>query len=126
MRILVGVLLVLAVAGSLAGIATYAYNSGVAQGLAESGKLPLPGSGAGPYPAYPYGYPYWHPFHGPFGFGFFGFLWPLLFIFLVFALLRGLFWRGSGWGGYSERGVPRRFEEWHRRLHESTGPTGTV
>jgi len=123
MRILVGILLVLVVAGGVAGIATYSYNSGVAQGLAESGKLPAPGTGGGPYPVYPYpGYPYGYGFHGPFGFGFFGFLWPLLFIFLVFALLRGV--RGYGWGHHG--GVPHRFEEWHRRAHESKGTTGTV
>lgn len=80
------------------------------------------------YPAYPYGYP----FHGPFGFGFFGLLGPILFIFLFFALARGLFWRGYGFGcgGGGRRGVPQRFEEWHRRLHEqpkeSPGATGTV
>jgi hypothetical protein len=127
MRIVFGVLLVLAVVGAVAGIATYSYNSGVAQGLAQSGKLPVPGPGAGPYPGYPYpGYPYGYPYHGPFGFGFFGFLWPILFIVLVFALVRGMFWRGYGGGGHWRKGVPQRFEEWHRRAHESKGTTGTV
>jgi len=127
MRILVGVLLVLAVVGIVGGIATYSYNSGVAQGLAQSGKLPVPGPGAGPYPAYPYPvYPYGYPFHGPFGFGFFGLLGPILFIFLLFALLRGAFWRGYAWGGHGGKGVPPRFEEWHRKAHESKGSTGTV
>jgi hypothetical protein len=50
MRVLAGVLLVLVLAGAVGGIANYAYHSGVAQGLAESGKLPAPGPGVGPYP----------------------------------------------------------------------------
>jgi hypothetical protein len=130
MRIAIGIVLVLALAAGVAGVVTHAYNLGVAQGLAQSGKVPVPGPGVGPFPVYPYspyGYPYgYYPFHGPFGFGFFGFLGPILFVFLVFALLRVLFWRGHGWGGHSARGVPQRFEEWHRRAHESQGQTGTV
>jgi hypothetical protein len=123
MRILVGVLLVVAVTAGVAGIATYAYQFGVAQGFAQSAKVAVPG----PYPAYPYpGYPYGYPLHGPFGFGFFGLLFPILFIFLVFALMRGMFWRRYGGGGHWERGVPHRFEEWHRRAHESKGSTGAV
>lgn len=126
MRMVIGIVLVLALVAGVAGVVTHAYNLGVAQGLVQSGKLPAPGPGVGPYPGYPYGYPYGYPFHGPFGFGFFGFLWPILFLFLLFALLRGMFWRGQGWGGYSGRGVPRRFEEWHRQAHESQGRTGMV
>jgi hypothetical protein len=127
MRILAGVLLVVAITAGVAGIANYAYHVGVAQGFAQSGKLPVPGPGTGPYPAYPYpGYPYGYPYHGPFGFGFFGLLFPILFIFLIFALMRGMFWRGYGGGGHWEKGVPHRFEEWHRRAHESKGSTGAV
>ncbi len=127
MRTIIGIVLVLAVVGGVAGIATFSYNSGVAQGLAQGGKLPAPGPGAGPYPGYPYPvYPYGYPFHGPFGFGFFGFLWPILFVFLVFALIRGMFWQGHAWGGHWGKGVPHRFEEWHRRAHESKGTAGTV
>ncbi len=139
MRLIVGVLLVLLVVAGVGGVATYSYNLGVAQGVVQSGKLPVSGPGTGPSPAYPYPvYPYGYPFHGPFGygFGFFGFLGPILFIVLLFALLRGAFWRGYGWGGRSARGygsggpcgkgVPPRFEEWHRRVHESEGRAGTA
>ena len=140
MRAVIGILVVLAVVAGVAGFATYSYNLGVAQGLAQHGGAPAPGPGAGPggpgaapypmyaYPAYPSGYP----FHGPFGFGFFGLLGPILFIFLLFALGRGLFWPGYGYGcgRGGGRGVPPRFEEWHRRAHAqpkgSTGATGTV
>ena len=104
MRAIVGGLLVLAV---LAGVAAYSYNLGVGQGVAQSGKLPAaPGPGAGPYPVYP-GFPYGDPYydHGPFGLGFFGLLWTVLLVFLVFALRRGLFWRRRGWGGSWGRGA---------------------
>lgn len=123
MRMLTGIVLVVAVAAGLAGVGTQIYNAGVAQGIAQSGKLPSPGPGAGPYP-YPF-YPYYGgPFH-PFGFGFFGLLWMVLLIFLVFAVLRRAYWGGRPWGGSYGRGAPRWFEEWHRQAHEPK-TTGTV
>ncbi len=123
MRMLTGIVLVVAVAAGLAGVGTQIYNAGVAQGIAQSGKLPSPGPGAGPYP-YPF-YPYYGgPFH-LFGFGFFGLLWMVLLIFLVFAVLRRAYWGGRPWGGSYGRGAPRWFEEWHRQAHEPK-TTGTV
>lgn len=126
MRIVVGILLVLALAAGISG----AYHFGFAQGVAQSGHLPAPAPGA-PYPMYPYGY-YGYGWH----FGFFGFLWPLFWIFLIVLLFRGLFrggrgyWGGGPWGGGpSGGGAPRWLEEWHRRAHESpsrTGQTGTA
>jgi hypothetical protein len=67
-------------------------------------------------------------FFFPFGL----FLFPLFF-FLVFALLRGFFWRGrwggpggpggpGGWGG----APPPWFEEWHRREHAGGPATGSA
>lgn len=131
MRALIGLLLVLAVAAGIAGIATYAYHQGVAEGIVQSTKLPAPGPGAGPYPGYVYPmYPYGYPFHGPFGFGFFGLLWPILLIVLLVVLLRRLYWRGHAcgrpWGYSRSEGVPPWFEEWHRRTHESKGAPGSV
>ncbi len=119
MRILIAVLVVLVLIGGVAGIATQAYNAGVARGLAEGGRGPVPPGGA-PYPYYgPYVY------HAPLGFGFFGLLFPLLFVFLLFALFRGFFFRGH-WGAHGpwSRGVPPAFDEWHRRAHESGGERG--
>lgn len=132
--ILIGLLVLVLIAGA-AGVGVYAYNVGVAQGRVDSGKVTV--VEGGPYP-YPYGGPFF--FHRPFfGFGFLGCLFPLLFFFLVFALLRGIFWRGPwgwgrgwGWGGHPGHGpwgkgnVPPMFEEWHRHAHgeapdESTG-----
>lgn len=54
---------------------------------------------------------HWHPFFFPF------FLGPLIFLFVISALVRGMF------GGYYYRGrrFARRcgdFEEWHREMHE--------
>jgi hypothetical protein len=116
-RIFLRIVLALAVIATLAGLGVYVYNAGVAQGLAASGKLVAPESGVAPYPYY--GRPF---FFRPFGFGLAGCLFPLLFIFLVVVLLRGIFWRGPrAWGGHHghwEKGVPPMFEEWHRKAHE--------
>ena len=132
---------VLAIGGGL--IATTAYQAGVSTAVTT-----VAGSGAvvAPIPAYGYGYGYgWHPFG--FGFGFFGFLGTLLFLFLVFALIRAIVFRGGpgrrgwgpGWGGgpggpggwgsgdhehgrgrgYLESRFGETFDEWHRKAHQS-------
>ena len=121
-RIVLGVLLVLVLAAGAVSLGAYAYNIGVAQGLAQSAKLGdlPPGTEMTPYPYY-YGGPFW--FHRPFGFGFFGCFGPLLFLFLIFLLFRGLWWggrwdHGPGWRhGHWAKGVPPIFEEWHRQAH---------
>jgi hypothetical protein len=114
-RIVLRVLFALVVVAAIVGIGVYAYNLGVAQGLAESGKLATPSAGFAPHSYY--GGPF---FFRPFGFGLAGCLFPLLFVCLIFALLRGLFWH-KHWGGHHGhwgKGVPPMFEEWHRRAHE--------
>lgn len=119
--ILLGVVVVIIAVAVAVAVGTNAYQAGLARGLAESGKLPAPGTGGVPY--FYYG-PFWY--HGPFGFGFFGFLFPLLFLFLIFGLFRGLFW-GRPWAGHHgpwKGDVPPRFEEWHRRAHESSQERG--
>jgi hypothetical protein len=120
-RIIFGILLTLVVLAGALAVGYYAYQAGVAQGLADSGKLVVPEAGARLYPFYG---PFWHRPFG-FGFGFLGCLFPVLFFFLFFGLLRGLFWRpwGGGWGhrGHWGRGAPPMFDEWHRQAHgEST------
>ena len=85
-----------------AAVGVMAYNAGVANGIAQSGKIvSVPG---GPYPYYG-----WHPW----GFGFF--FGPLFFFLFFFVILRGLFWR-RGWrrGGCGYRDL----DEWHRNVHE--------
>ena len=108
------IILTLAIA-AIVGVG--AYQLGVAQGLAATGTAVAP-------TAY-----YYHPFF----FGGFGFLFPLLFIFLIFALIRGAFGRGRGWGygGWGGPGYyqsPReRLEELHREMHgERPKDSGTT
>ena len=109
-------LLVVALVGATG---VYAYNLGVAQGVAQSASLAAQGSGA-PWPVW-YG-----PWHGGFGFFPFG---PLLIILFWVILVRGLFWR-RGWYGHRYDyygGVPPAFDEWHRRAHarqDSAPPAG--
>lgn len=99
--IILGALLLAAVVGGIA------YNAGIAQGMAQSGKIvtmaPPPGG------AYPSPYPYYG-WYRPWGF-----VSPFFVVFLGFLVLRGLFWR-RGCYGYGCGGS--RFEEWHRRMHE--------
>jgi hypothetical protein len=144
-------ILVLALVAVLIGIGVSIYNSGLAQGLAASDRVvvPVPGGAVppspygavppGPYGAVPpspygavppspyyYGYgPYARPWGVGFGTGILGCIFPLLFFFFIFALIRGLFFRGWGWGGRYRHGhrdwphdVPPEVEEWHRRMHE--------
>lgn len=149
-RITFGILIALVVIAGAAGLGITTYRIGYVQGLQQSGKIEFvaPPQGApdglgprgGPW-GYGYGGPgYYGPYEfGPFGgwgfgwgFGPFGFLRcliPLFFFFLLFALLRGLFWRrwGGGWGHRHwgpgpGQGVPPPFEEWHKRAHEQTPP----
>jgi len=122
MRILWRVLVVLVLIATILGIGVYAYNMGMAQGLAQKVQAPAVGSVPLPHTMY-----YGHPFFG-FGFGLLGCLVPLFLFFLVFGSLRMLLWRGPmGWGhmhhrrwnGHDENGkdVPPFFAEWHRRAH---------
>ena len=90
-----------------------AYDLGLSQAVAQTGAAAAPAVG----------------YYGPHAFGFwffpFGFLFPLLFFFLIFGLLRAAFW-GGRWGhrgyyGDHSHDVPGRFEEWHQRAHGQTG-----
>jgi hypothetical protein len=102
----------------------FAYNAGLhngmAQGIAQSGKLAAPMAGAPPYP-YPPVYPYWG-WHRPWSPGFV--LIPVFFVLWIVAA-RGLFWRrrfGFPYGGYG--GPGDRLDEWHRRAHERWNDSG--
>jgi hypothetical protein len=82
-----------------------AYQAGVSHGLA----LQIPAGTAFPS-AYYYGW------YRPWGFGWFG---PLFFLFIWFAVLRGIFWGGRRRWYYSRwHDVPPAFDDWHRRAHE--------
>jgi hypothetical protein len=108
-RLLAGALVIAA----LAVVGFYSYNLGVAQGVAEGGRLIASPGGGVPVVIWP------RPWG--FGFGFFPFF-PLLFILFWLFILRGIFWRG-GWHRRSRwhEGVPPQFDEWHRRAHAEQG-----
>ncbi len=121
-RFVFGLLLAIVLIVGAVGIGVYAYNAGVAQGMAGGGNLVAPATGTAPYPYF--GGPF---FYRPFGwgFGFLGCLFPLLFFFLIFGLLRGIFWGGHwGWRHHrhwdrDEHDVPPMVAEWHRKMHET-------
>ena len=143
MAIIVVVLLVVVALGA-GGVA---YRFGISQGLAANPQLVAPqGNGGVPVAPFYYGMPgfYGRPFGFGGGFGFLGCLFPLLGFFLLFSLLRVVFWGGRwgghwggrrGWGGHGwdgpdgqdvgpgGQGVPPMFAEWHKRSHgEQTPP----
>ena len=93
----IGVLLIVAAAA----IGIGAYNAGVAQGLAESGRM---------IAAPPAGTPFVYVWPRPWGFGFFPFF-PLFFLFLFFFVVRGLLWRGRRHDRYARLCGPRRSED---------------
>jgi len=123
---------VLAVGGGL--IANAAYQAGVDTAVVTA--VGAGGTVGTPVvvPAYGYG---WR-LGGP-GFGFFGFLVTLFILFIVFGLIRAIFWggprrghgwggpgRGHGWGGAGhepgrspwETKAHDAFDQWHRRAHD--------
>jgi hypothetical protein len=114
-RMLMGLVMLAA----LVTVGFYAYNLGVAQGVAESARaVAVSGTGAPVVAVWP------RPWG--FGFGFFP-VFPLFFILFWIVIARGLFWRGARWGrGCGYGGVPPSFDEWHRRAHAQQGPPPTV
>ena len=117
MRFLFAAILVLVLGGL---IAAGAYDAGLAQGAAQ---VVVPAAGAAPaaVPAVAY---YGRPYGWGFGFFPFGFLFPILGLFLFFALMRALVGgRGyghRGWYADNQSGVPGRFDQWHKQAHGDT------
>ena len=138
-RTFAALLLVIVLGVGAAFLGVTAYNAGVTAGLAQniaqaSGDIVVaPGYPGGPYVGWGYGW-------GNGGFGFLGFLGALLFIFLIFGLIRAAFGMGRGWGrggwGPGGPGGPghrhgngawdERVREVHDELHRSGGqpPSG--
>jgi hypothetical protein len=111
-RIIAGIVLLAAIAG----IGIFAYQAGVAHGIAANLQVPA-------VQVMPYGHFMWFP-----GFGIFGLLIPLVLLFLAFGAMRRLIWgprwgmrymRHSGMGHHGPwgDGVPPMFAEMHRRAH---------
>ena len=142
-RAILGFFLILVAVGVVVGIGNEVYQAGIAQGIVDAGRYPA----AAPVPVAGYG-----GWHGG-GFNILGLFFPLLFLFILFGLIRAAFWGGRGWGhhryGYGhghgrwgsdwdERGAgepadrptswrdarEQRMEELHRRFHERQGAPG--
>jgi hypothetical protein len=94
-----------------AAVGFFAYNAGVAHGLAAAAQQ-VTASGPGAFPAYGW--------YRPWGFGFF--FGPFFFFVLFVLAMRGLFWgrhwRRYGYGCGGSYAGPMGFDEWHRRAHE--------
>jgi hypothetical protein len=119
-RTLAQILLAIVVIVGAISIGVTAYNAGVTTGLAESGRVVVGSGGAVLAPGYiGYGFGWGH------GFGFFGFFGGLLFLFLLFALIRAAvgprrgFRHGGGWypGGWRDGG--QTWEERAREAHDA-------
>jgi len=123
-RILAGVILLVAIAG----LGLFAYQAGIAHGVAVNIQVSTADTGGSPYLFHgmPYGHFMWFP-----GFDIFGLLIPLFLLFLVFGALRRMIW-GPRWGwrhmghgrmghGPWGEGVPPMFAEMHRRAHATPG-----
>ena len=127
-RIVSAIVASLVMIAAIAGIAYFAFNAGVAQGLPVAIQASEGQSLPAPYPPFGYGYGFgmpWHPFM--FGFGCFGLLIPLFLFFVAMKAFRFMFW-GPRWGhgmhghgpwrhGWGENGFPPMFDEWHKRAH---------
>jgi len=132
MRTVFSVVLAFVFVAILGGIGVSIYNAGVTAGLAQSGAVA--GGAVAPYVYYGT----WHA--GFFGFGFLGLLFPILFLFLIFGLIRAAIFGGRrGWGpgghgwhgghGWQSGQGPeawrsdreRAMADLHRRLHETEG-----
>jgi len=124
-RIIAGLVLLAAIAG----LGFFAYQAGVAHGVAANIQVSAAEAPGSPYLLH--GMPYRH-FMGFPRFGPFGVLFAFLLLFLAFGALRRLIW-GPRWGmrhmGYGPmghgpmghgpwgEGVPAMFAEMHRRAH---------
>ena len=141
-RIIPAILLIAVLAVGESAIATTAYQAGLSTAVTTAAEST--GTVVAPVvvPAYGYGWG----LHPGFGFGIFGFLGTLFFVFIVFALIRAIVWGGrgrrgwggpgpGGWGGPGGYGTDPdhggspwasrahgTFEEWHRQAHADPTP----
>ena len=120
-RAIARILFIVVLVGVAVGIGVTAYDAGLTTGLAQSGHVVVAPGGYAVAPYVGYGWGFGR------GFGFFGFFGVLLFLFLIFALVRAAFGGRRGWSGshhHDERGGWRGspwesrarevHDEWHR------------
>jgi len=122
-RSIAQVLLVIVLAIGAIALGVTAYNAGVSAGLAQNGQVVVAPGGypVGPYVGYGWGFGH--------GFGFFGFFGSLLFLLLLFGLIRAAFggrhgWRGGyrhgpGWSGGWRDDQGRTWEDRARETHDA-------
>lgn len=127
----VGLVATIIVVGLLVSLGAGIYQAGVTQGVIDAGRFPA--GATVPIAGYGYGW------HGP---GLLGLLFGLIFLFILFGIIRAAFFGGRGGRGWGHHGygygrgpwgrdfgpgegpepwrVDRdgRIAEWHRRLHE--------
>ena len=125
LRIIAGLVLIAAIAG----IAFFAYQTGVAHGSPVTIQAPAGQTSPAPYPydGMPFGYGMRGHFFPFFGFGFFGLLIALFLFFIAMRAFRFMaFGPRWGWGHHmrgghgrwnGEDGVPPMFKEMHDRAH---------
>ena len=131
-RVILRVVAVLLLVAVVIGVGTAVYNAGVTAGLTEAALQAAASGDPAPIIRDAYGYGWAGPYaHGPFGygFGFFGIIFLILGIFLIFGLIRAAFggrWGGPGLRGPGSWGGGRRemVEDWHREMHRREGSGG--
>jgi hypothetical protein len=149
-NLFIGLLVVAALVVGGGIIAQTAYQAGLSTAVTTAAASAPAGTVVTPVAPVPYPYYYggwgWGWGHG---FPFLGFIGFFLFLFLIFGLMRAIFWRGrwggpggrGGWGGpgygygYGKggNGDPRShfqqtFDDWHRQAHSESPadqPTST-
>ena len=128
-RMFAGLFLVLVLVVGGLGLSAVAYNVGVSQGIMQGSQIGQApgveqGSAVRTIPA-----PYFYPRPFGFGFGLGGLLIAGLVLFVIFGVLRMIFWRGAmmgpmgfrrrmgHWGNPGSEGIPPMVEEWHKQMH---------
>ena len=134
----VGFLLLIAL---IIGGGAMVYRAGMAQGVSQSPAVATAiaqsaeSGQPAPVPPMMYGRPYryGYPMYGPHAmfFPFGAICGSIFFLFLIFGLMKLVFFGGvrhrggegrhhGPWGRHWENGVPPMFEEWHKRAHGET------
>ncbi|MEA2654537.1 MAG: hypothetical protein QOI37_1764 [Chloroflexota bacterium] len=148
-RVIAAILLIALLAAGGGLIATTAYQAGLTTAITTHSVDGTTVVTPVVPPPYAYGYGYGYGGH-PFGFGIFGLFGTLLFVSIVFALLRAIVFRGGpgrhgswgprGWGGYGRDRDPgdhghqgaapweararQTFDRWHEGAHDASTRSG--